>query len=138
MFIDFLVIETSGVAQIVHEPKLPAIQAAIKALDGDTKTVVCLVKIAHTRMDIGGGAHQQCVVNAGNDKTFYVAIDPTRGTDPIKVKVNGQENNYPADMLVTKDVALKAAKLFSETGKLEPTVHWRSTAEAPPAPHPVA
>ena len=45
MFIDFLVIETAGAAQLVHEPKWPAIQSAIKGLNGVIKTMVCLVKI---------------------------------------------------------------------------------------------
>lgn len=130
-FIDFLVIETSGVAQIVHEPKWPAILAAIQALDGDVKTVICLVKIAGTRMDIGSGAEERCVVSAGNDHEFYLATEPGRGTEPVKVKVNQQENDYPKEVLIRKDVALKAAKLFTDTGKLEPTIHWRSTKDAP-------
>jgi hypothetical protein len=89
-------------------------------------------------MDISGGADQRCVVSAGDDKAFYMAIEPARGRDPVKIKVNGQTNDYPSELLVAKEAALKAAKLFSELGKLEPTVQWRSTAEGPHAPKPVA
>jgi hypothetical protein len=137
MHIDFLVIEAAGAAQIVHEPKWPAIQKAIQGLDGIIKTVVCLVKIRDCHMDIGGGAGGRCVVAATFDnETFKMAIDPPRGREPISAKVNGQLNEYPAEVLVTKDVALKAAKLFSEKGVLEPSVQWRCTKEAPTAPSP--
>lgn len=131
MFIDFLVIETAGVAQVVHEPKWPAIQTAIQGLDGIVRTMVCLMKTNEFRMDIGGGAHDRCVVSGTmDDEAFHMLIEPARGKEPVQATVNGQNNDYPAEVLVAKMSVLKAAKLFAEKGQWEPSVQWRSTAEA--------
>lgn len=132
MFIEFLIIETAGAAQIVHEPKWPAVQSAIQGLDGIVKTTVCLMKTHECRMDIGGGANDRCVVAGTVDNdAFHMLIEPARGKEPVKVRVNGQVNDYPAEVLVAKVSALKAAKLFAEKGQWEPTVQWRSTTDAP-------
>lgn len=132
MFIDFLVIETAGAAQVMHEPKWPMILSAIQNLDGIGKTMVCLVKIKDCRMDIGGGANDRCVVSGTVDnEAYHMLIEPARGKEPVEAKVNGQVNDYPGEVLVAKVSALRAAKLFAEKGQWEPSLQWRSTADVP-------
>ena len=131
MFIEFMVVETTGVAQVVHKPKWPAIQSAIQGLDGIVKTMICLMKTNECRMDIGGGAHDRCVVSGTVDnEAYHMLIEAMRGKEPVKITVNGQINDYPAEVLVAKVSVLKAAKLFAEKGQWEPSVQWRSTVDA--------
>jgi hypothetical protein len=129
MFAKFLDIENDGAYEFVHEPKLPQIAKAIAALDGNMKTVVCLEAEKNTHMDIGGGGPTGCVVALTYDnQKFYTLIDPAASGENVEVKVGGDARPYPAEMLVSKEVALKAAKTFAETGAAEPSLHWRDTA----------
>jgi hypothetical protein len=133
MFAKFLDIENDGAYEFIHEPQLPQIARAIAALDGNTKTVVCIEGEMKAHMDIGGGAAQGCVVALSYDNSkFYIVINPAAAGEHIDVKVGGDPRPYPAEMLVSKDIALKAAKTFAETGAAEPSIHWRDTSDVKP------
>lgn len=132
MFAKFLDIETEGAYEFVANPHWAPIAKAVGALDGNTKTIVCLEGDRGTHMDIGGGGSEGCVVALTYDNAkFYTLIDPAAAGENIAVKVGGDARPYPANMLVSKDVALKAAKTFAETGAAEPSLHWRNTADVP-------
>ena len=131
MFAKFLHIEDDGAYEFVADPQLPAIAKAIGSLDGATKSVLCLEGERNMHMDIGGGGPQGCVVALTyNNEKFYTLINPATNADLVDVKVGAVPRPYPAEMLVSKEVALKAAKTFAETGAAEPSLHWRDTAEA--------
>ena len=131
MFAKFLHIEDDGAYEFVADPQLPAIAKAIAALDGAIKSVLCLEGEQNMHMDIGGGGPQGCVVALTYDnQKFYTLINPASAGELVDVKVGAVPRPYPAEMLVPKEVALKAAKTFAETGAAEPSLHWRDTAEA--------
>ena len=44
--------------------------------------------------------------------------NPRKAGDSVDMTVGQQTAKYPAELLVGKEVVLKAAKLFAETGKL--------------------
>ena len=69
------------------------------------------------------------VYATGDQETFFTAVEPGKSGGSVEITVGQQTNKYPTELLVGKDIVLKAAKLFTETGKLEPNVHWRSTEE---------
>ena len=84
-------------------------------------------------MDIGGGGPQGCVVALTYDQQkFYTLINPTATGENVELKVAGAPRPYPVEMLVPKELALKAAKTFTESGAAEPTLHWRDTMDAVP------
>lgn len=133
MFAKFLDIETDGAFEFVADPQWAPIAKAVSALDGDEKTLVCLEGDRNTHMDIAGGAGDGCVVALTYDnEKYYTLINPTATGDNIPVKIGGESREYPAEMLVSKEIALKAAKTFAQTGAAEPSLQWRDTADVEP------
>jgi hypothetical protein len=133
MFVKFLDVEDDGAYDFIMDPQWPVIAKAINSLDGDKKTIVCLEGQGEMHMDIGGGGPSGCVVALTYDKQkFYTLINPAVTGENVELKVGGAPRPYPAEMLVPKELALKAAKTFSESGAAEPSLHWRDTADAVP------
>jgi hypothetical protein len=129
-YIDFLGIESHGKFENIHEPKPPQIEKAIKGLDGDAHTMVILHAIPDAHLMIGGGRSDWCVLSLTiKQKEFYCLLNPAplANMPPmVRMKVNTQENMYPREMLVPKDMALKVAHPFAEKGELDPSLQWRT------------
>lgn len=133
MFAKFLDIETDGAFEFVADPEWAPIATAVRALDGNEKTLVCLEGDQNTHMDIAGGAADGCVVALTYDsQKYYTLINPAATGENIVLKIGGQSREYPAEMLVSKEIALQAAKTFAQTGAAEPSLHWRDTADVQP------
>jgi Immunity protein Imm1 len=130
MFAKHLSIEDGDSYELVTDPEWERVGEAIKEMNGKEHTIICLEGENKIHMTIGGGPGVFVVYATGDDETFFTAVDPGKGGDSVEITVGQQTNKYPAELLVGKDVVLRAAKLFAETGKLEPNVHWRSTEEA--------
>jgi hypothetical protein len=130
MYIEFLEIETHGKFEIVHEPKPPQVEKAIKGLDGDAHTMVILHVIPDAHLMVGGGKSGWCVLSVIiKQKQFYCLLNPAPLENmpaTVTMKVNSQDGKYPREMLVTKDMALKVAKPFAEKGELDPALQWRA------------
>ena len=130
MFAKFLDIETDGAFEFIADPQWAPIAKAVSALDGGEKSLVCLEGDGNTHMDIAGGGAAGCVVALTyNNEKYYTLINPTAVGDNIPVKTGGENHGYPAELLVSKEIALQAAKTFAETGTAEPSLHWRDTAD---------
>jgi len=128
MFAKFLDVETDGAFKFFADPEWAPISRAISALDGRIKTLVCLEGERGMHMNIGGGAGEGYVVALTYDSTkYYTLIDPAATGDAVPVRIGGHVREYLPDMLVSKEVAMKAAKIFAETGAAEPSLHWRDT-----------
>jgi len=129
-YIDFLAIETNGKFEHIHEPKPPQIEKAVKGLDGDAHTMVILHAVPDSHIMIGGGRSGWCVLSLTiKQKEFYCLLNPiplANMPPMVRMKVNSQENMYPREMLVPKDMALKVAQPFAEKGELDPSLQWRA------------
>ena len=130
MFAKHLSIEDGDSYDLITDPKWERVVEAIKEMNGKEHTIICLEGESKIHMTIGGGPEVFVVYASGDQETFFTAVDPGKSGGSVEITVGQQTNEYPAELLVGKDVVLKAAKLFAETGKLEPNVHWRSTEEA--------
>jgi hypothetical protein len=129
MFAKHLSIEDGDAYELVTDPEWERVGEAIKEMNGKEHTIICLEGESKIHMTIGGGPDVFVVYASGDQETFFTAVDPGKSGGGVEITVGQQTNEYPAELLVGKDVVLKAAKLFAETGKLEPNVHWRSTEE---------
>ena len=129
MFAKHLSIEDGDSYDLITDPKWERVVEAIKEMNGKEHTIICLEGESKVHMTIGGGPNVFVVYATGDHETFFTAINPGKGGGNMEITVGQQTNKYPPELLVGKDVVLKAAKLFAETGKLEPNVHWRSTEE---------
>ncbi len=111
------------------------IEAAIRELDGKSKTLVTLgaddsealatLGASDTYMTIGGGGAGKYVVSVTFDNiSFYNLVDLSKPDRTEKLVVGGQEGIYPSKMCVDLLRCLLAARTFSESGKLDPLVSW--------------
>jgi hypothetical protein len=131
MFAKFLSIEDGDAYDLVADPEWERVLEAIREMNGKEHTLICLEGEGKTHLTLGGGPDVFVIYATGDEETFFTAIDPGKARDNVEITVGQQTARYPVDLLVGKEVALKAAKLFAETGKLEPGVVWRSTEDVP-------
>ena len=101
-----------------------SIETAIKELDGYRKTLVTLEADGETHMAVGGGASLYVVYLTFDNETFHYLVDPAKSDTDQNLTVGGQEGVYPAKLCVDIDLALKAAKTFSELGTMDKSVIW--------------
>jgi hypothetical protein len=106
------------------------IEAAIRDLDGDRKTLVTLEAVDETHMAIGGGGDRYVVYVTFDNETFYYLIDPSKSDSSETIMVGGQEGLYAARSCVDLLTVLTAAREFAEVGKLEASVHWTEDVDA--------
>jgi hypothetical protein len=130
MYIEFLAIETNGQSEMIHEPKLPQVEKAIRGLDGDAHTMVVLHVIPDADLMVGGGKAGWCVLGLIiKQKEFYCLLNPhpLENMPPlVTLKVNTLEGKYHREALIPKDMAVKVAKPFAEKGELDPSLQWRA------------
>jgi Immunity protein Imm1 len=118
-------IGTQNHEEVITARDWTAIEAAIRELDGQRKTLVTLEIDDETHMAIGGGNENNYIVYATFDnKSFYNLIDHYRSDTDKAIVVGGQMGIYPAQSCIKLDQAIQAAKTFALTGKLEPALNW--------------
>ncbi|MEH2254375.1 Imm1 family immunity protein [Nostoc sp.] len=101
------------------------IEAAIKELDGQRKTLVTLETQGETHMAIGGGIQKYVVYVTFDNENFYYLVDLSKSNTDETVIVGGQEGVYPAKSCIDLNTTLKAAKTFAELGIMEESVIWK-------------
>lgn len=114
---------------VVTAPTWEMVSEAIKALDGNVRTLVMIVLQAPSHMTIGGGGDNGLyVVQATEDGArFQLATreDVTSSSD-VTIRAGGQNGAFPARRCVDLDTALRAAHTFVETGQLEAAIRWEA------------
>ncbi|MEC4814485.1 MAG: Imm1 family immunity protein [Scytonema sp. PMC 1069.18] len=111
--------------QLIENPNWSQIEAAIRELNGDSKTLVTLGADDESYMSVGGGHLGKYVVTVTFDNFhFYVLVDLTKPDSKEKLVVGGQEGIYSAKMCVDLLHCLLAARTFTESGKLDPLLSW--------------
>ncbi len=109
------------------EPSLDEVEAAVRALDGATVTMITLEITEEHHMGIGGGKGGQYVVYMTKDNMrFWNLEDPSRGEEVVMLVCGGQEGDFQARRCVTLDAALRAARAFASTGEPAPDLPWVS------------
>ena len=127
MLIKNLAIEEGSSYEVVPNPQWDPIAKAIQSLDGKERTMVSLEGGEKTHMAIGGGPDVCVVFATADNETFHRAIDPEKAGSDVEVVVGQQKHQYPAEFLIGKEMAIKAAKTFAELGALEESLHWLTT-----------
>jgi hypothetical protein len=112
----------------IDYPTLEQVEAAIRHLDGQSRTSIGLETVGAAYMGVGGGHEGRYVVFATYDNaTFYNLADPVSGSAadaPIRLNVGGQAGDYPARLCVRLDTAILAARTFAADGTLEGSLSW--------------
>ncbi|BAY62810.1 hypothetical protein NIES22_28860 [Calothrix brevissima NIES-22] len=100
------------------------IEAAIKELDGQRKTLVTLETEGETHMAIGGGLQKYVVYVTFDNENFHYLVDPSKSDIDETVIVGGQAGVYSAKSCIDLNTTLQAAKTFAELGIMEKSVIW--------------
>jgi hypothetical protein len=108
-------------------PSWNDIEQSIKALDGHHQSMVTLHGQGQCYMQIGGGEHERYVayVAAKGDQFHYLASDANE-KDVVRLSLGGQEGEYPSNIVTEQTIVLAAARVFSESGLLDPGCKWKN------------
>jgi hypothetical protein len=129
MFAKHLSIEDGDAYELVTDPEWERVGEAIKEMNGKEHTIICLEGESKLHMTIGGGPDAFVIYASGDQETFFTAVDAGKSGGSLEITVGQQTNEYPAELLVGKDVVLKAAKKRA---------NWSRTFIGPPAPKPAS
>lgn len=112
--------------EFIENPDWNQIEAAIRELDGKSKTLVTLGVDDETYMTIGGGESGKYIVSVTFDNiSFHNLVDLSKPDGTEKLVVGGQEGIYSAKMCVDLLPCLLAARTFAESGKLDQLLSWQ-------------
>lgn len=103
------------------------IEKAIKGLDGRSRTMVI---IGH---DFGG--NEACMTVSGglglyiayityDNISFHRLIDPNKSEESIDLTPGGEMGEFPAKFCIDLEKVLRAARMFSSEGKVDPSLDW--------------
>lgn len=100
------------------------LEHALDQLDGRIHTMLSIQGEGEHHLAIGGGAGQYVVYATFDNEQFWnlQRSQPASGT--ILLNAGGQEGDYPAEQVVTKEQARAAALTFLDVGQLDPTQRW--------------
>lgn len=113
-------------SNFIENPNWSQIEAAIRELDGKSRTLVTLGVEEDTYMTIGGGESGKYVVSVTFDNiSFLNLVDLSKTDTTEKLVVGGQQGIYQSKMCVDLLPALVAARTFAESGKLDSLLSWQ-------------
>ena len=112
----------------VDIPSWKDMEIAIRALNGEDRTLVTLQTAGDAYMAIGGGDAGRYIVYATFDNTtFHTIVGRQNRPGAETLVVGGQAGNYPARFVTDIDTAIKVARTFSTLAQLERTHVWEAS-----------
>jgi hypothetical protein len=106
-------------------PSWPQIEAAIRALDGERRTMVTLGADGESHLTVGGGSSNRYVVYLTFDNMHFLnLLSRDRADKMVTLFVGGQDGPFPGNTVVDLTLALRAAKAFAGTGQPDPSCKW--------------
>jgi hypothetical protein len=112
----------------ILNPDLEAIEAAIRALDGERRTLVVLKGPGDHHLAVGGGGEGKFIVYMTSDnESFLTAINPAMqdASETILLCAGGQEGDFPVRQVIGVAESLAAARSFAVTGSPAESVTWQ-------------
>jgi len=112
----------------ILSPGPETIEAAIRALDGERRTLVVLQGPGNCHLAVGGGEGGEFIVYSTNDNESYLlAINPAMPdkSATISLRAGGQEGDFPVRQVIGLAESLAAAKTFAATGGPDESVTWQ-------------
>src|ERR1041384_581937 len=121
-------------AKTIANPTWIDVEREIVALDGRQQTLVTLSPAAPKggpdgdhHMAIGGGSEGQFIVYITEDNlNFWNLTDPNRrgAEQNVRMNIGGQEDEYQEEQLVSREMAISAARRYFEDGGRAPELAW--------------
>ncbi|WP_434345614.1 Imm1 family immunity protein [Myxococcus virescens] len=101
------------------------LERALEQLDARIHTLVTIQHEGEQHLTIGGGAGQYVVYATINNEQFWNLLRSQPAIGTIRLNAGGQEGNYPAEQIVTKEQALAAGQAFLDAGRLDSSQKWQ-------------
>lgn len=101
------------------------LELALDQLDARSHTMVTILREGEQHLTIGGGAGQYVVYATFDSEQFWNLLHSQPATGTILLNAGGQEGDYPAEQVVTKEQALVAGIAFLDAGRLDPSQQWQ-------------
>jgi hypothetical protein len=94
------------------DASLPAIEAAVRSLDGAGHTLVVVELPSGQTITIGGGPSRFVTEVAGNQGGRWCVVNPRGAEDSVELVVGGEVVHLPARVCVDREAALEAVLTF--------------------------
>jgi hypothetical protein len=110
---------------VIEQPDAAAVESAVRRLDGDCITEVCIEADDHSYLILAGGAGSYVGFVSRSEDEMHNLITPTGSAEPsVELCTGGQTGYFAKRQLVDLPTALRAARTFAEHGELESTATW--------------
>jgi hypothetical protein len=100
------------------------VEAALRALDGSTATLVVIAAASGQTLTVGGGPALFVAEVAVSDTERWCIIDPGRPKGIVYLTVGGQLGDFPALLCVGIAPVMRAARAFVLDGQRATSVDW--------------
>ena len=97
---------------------------ALDRLDAKVHTLITVQREGEQHLAIGGGAGQYVVYATFDNERFWSLLRAQAATGVVMLNAGGQEGDYPASQVVTREQARRAGLAFLGTGELDPSQRW--------------
>jgi hypothetical protein len=104
------------------DPSGDLVASAIQSMDGTTRDQVLLTLGDMDFLLIGGGP-ETFIVSVQRPDSSLTAQNPT-AIGMVRLQSGGQAAEFPAHIVVTRNVALQAARHYLQTGRPDPALVW--------------
>lgn len=103
----------------------PAIfDSALDQLDGEARTMITICGEGAQHLAIGGGAGRYIVYATFDNEQFWNLRSNEKASGKTMLFVGGQEGDFQAEYVVTKEQARSAGHAFLKTFQLDPAQEW--------------
>lgn len=110
---------------VVEQPSVPAIENAIRRLDGIRTTEVSIESDSDDFMIVGGGGGRYVAFVGRGEDDLVNLFNPSGPSERlVELCVGGQTGFYSERQLVDLPTAIQAACKFAENGELDGSVNW--------------
>ena len=101
------------------------LESVLDRLDARTHTIITIQGEGEQHLTIGGGAGQYVVYATFDNDQFWNLLRSQPASGTILLNAGGQEGDYPAEQVVTKEQARAAGLVFLHAGRLDPSQQWQ-------------
>ena len=117
---------TSDDKSVIERPSIRQVEAAIRQLDGQRRTMVVLEGKGDSHLTVGGGKDRFVVYATEDNQSFSTLLDPSRSENEVEMLVaGGQLGDYPSNVCVSLELALQAARTYAQHGHLDTSLVWQ-------------
>jgi len=112
--------------RVIRDPTWDDIEQAIQLLNGDTISETALANGDDVPyMGVAGGGESGYIVFVMHDDTnSHNLVDQSKSRDEVMLVAGGQMGSFEERHCVDLKTTLQAAKVYAETGTLDPSLYW--------------